>query len=495
ALRLKAEAGALAGPAGTTLAANSVQLRLLDYVPAVGHLDPPKKLRRWPDILRDLPADGFEVPPREDRCLWLTVRVPADAVPGVYSGAITLTEAEGGKLTLPVQLTVHDVLLPTLSQGDFRVDFWQDFGALARQYAVAQWSDEWWALAKTFLQDLADHGQSVVQVGRGHFDWTLDASGEWRFGFERFDRYVALCDSVGIHGLIEYLQMFDGRGDTWLYYTDSLGKAQKVKANPGDPLFDEVWLAFGKALAAHCREKDWLLRLYVCPTDEPQDVYSQPTLHRFKHCSELLKQADAAHRTTVALDSLKSARDLAPSIDRFVFKLREDTYDPKLAADLREAGKLVETYICCHPDLPNSFITSEAIEQRALGWICWQERFQGLLRWSYVNWPKDVWNKPEGDGAYAPGDLFIVYPGDQRPLASARWERMREGFEDWQMLQAVQRRIMKAPSGAKRDAAQKTYDEAITAVAGPRGKLTAYTRDPQVFLEARRKLLEAADQL
>ena len=66
---------------------------------------------------------------------------------------------------------------------------------------------------------------------------------------------------------------------------------------------------------------------------------------------------------------------------------------------------------------------------------------------------------------------------------------MREGFEDWQMLQAVQRKLSKAPSGAKKDAAQKAYDEAITAVAGPRGKLTEYTRDPRVLLDARRKLL------
>jgi len=471
-----------------------VSLRLVDYVPAVAHMAPKTPARRWPDVLRDLPADGFTVPSGENRVLWLTVRVPATAEPGAYEAEVSVTSETGEKATLPLRLVVHTLLLPDPTAWRFRVDFWQSFGHLAKTYGVAEWSDDWWAVVRTFLQDLAAHGESVVQVGRGHFDWRRTARGDWSFGFERFDRYVELCQSVGIDGLIEYLQMFDGRADTSIWYTDAAGQSRSAQANPGDPLFDEAWLAFARALATHCREKGWLDRLYICPTDEPQDVYGQPTLDRFKRSRKLLRDADPAIRTTCALDSLRSAHMLTGDIDRFVFKLREDVYDPKLAQELREQGKLVETYICCHPDLPNSFITSEAIEQRAIGWICWQEQFAGLLRWSYVNWPADVWHKPEGDGTYAPGDLFIVYPGDRRPLASTRWERLRDGFEDWEMLRAAQDTIQKSRNPRK-TVAQKACDEALAGIAGPKGKLTEYTRDAAKLAVLRRELLEAVDRL
>ncbi|MBU0607970.1 MAG: DUF4091 domain-containing protein, partial [Armatimonadetes bacterium] len=135
-----------------------------------------------------------------------------------------------------------------------------------------------------------------------------------------------------------------------------------------------------------------------------------------------------------------------------------------------------------------------AIEQRAIGWICWQEQFEGLLRWSYVNWPADVWHKPEGDGKYAAGDLYIVYPGDRKPLASTRWERMRDGFEDLEMLRVVAQTIQRSRNPRK-VVAQAAYDEAIAGIAGPRGKLTEYTREPETLLELRRKLLEAVDEL
>lgn len=477
----------------------------MDYVPAIGHLDPHKRQRRWPDVLRDLPADGFTAPPGETRVLWLTVQVPAQAAPGTYEATLTVTPDQGDPATLPLTLRVHQTALPNPSAWEFRIDFWQSFGRFAKTYGVTEWSDAWWDIVRVFLQDLAAHGESVVQVGRAHFDWRQTAAGQWQFGFERFDRYVELCQSVGMDGLIEYLQMFDGRADTTLWYTDPDGKPRSLKANPGDKAFDEVWVAFARALADHCRQKGWLDRLYLCPTDEPQDVYGQPTLERFKRCRKLLRQADEALRTTCALDSLRSAQALQGDIDRFVFKLREDVYNPPFAQELRDRGKLVETYICCHPDRPNSFITSAAIEQRVIGWICWQEQFQGLLRWSYVNWPAEVWTKPEGDGKYAPGDLFIVYPGGQggvpaqpaetpRPLASTRWERLRDGFEDYEMLRAVEYTIRKTRS-AQKGAAQAAYDAALREIAGPPGKLTQYTQDPDRLMELRRKLLEAVDAL
>ncbi len=472
-----------------------VTLRLVDYVPAVHPADPEKRRRLWPDILRDLPADGFTAPPGETRCLWLSATVPADAAPGDYTGEVTVTAAGGASQSLPVRLRVHNVLLPAPSAWQFRVDFWQGFGRLAQQYGVETNSEAYWQLLEPFLRDLAAHGESVVQVGRGHFEWRKNAQGAWEFDFTAFDRYVELCAKYGIDGLIEYLQMFDGRADTTIAWLDAEGKYQQQIANPGDPAFDDLWLAFGKVLAAHCREKGWWDRLYICPTDEPQDVYGPPTLDRFRRCVELLKQADPGHRTTVALDSLASAQDLAPITDRFVLKLRADVYNKDFAKTLRDSGKLVETYICCHPERPNSFITSDPIEQRTLGWICWQEGFQGLLRWSYVNWPDDPFGVPEGDGAYTAGDLFIVYPGDRAPLASTRWERMRDGFEDNEMLRAVDRMIVKAASGPERDAASAAFTAALATVAGPAGELTSYSTDPQALLSARRDLLLAADRL
>ncbi len=101
---------------GAELPAEAVSLRLVDTVPAVGHMDPEKQLRRWPDVLRDLPADGFELTPGEARALWLTVQAPSDATPGQYEAQVTLTAEDGTQFPLPVRLVVHQLLLPPPSE-------------------------------------------------------------------------------------------------------------------------------------------------------------------------------------------------------------------------------------------------------------------------------------------------------------------------------------------------------------------------------------------
>jgi hypothetical protein len=483
----------LTGPDGAIIACEALQLRVVDNVPAVSGPGPTPQIRVWPDRLRPWPADGLTLTPGQVTALWLTVHIPAAARPGVYGGYFEFTSDSGDSQRLPLSLRVYDLTLPALCDRELRVDIWPNWHALAQICQVDEWSEAWWELVEVYLRDLADHGNQVVQVGRSFFDWRQTADGQWEFGFERFDRYVKLCATVGIEGLIEYLVIFDAHGDTQLHYTDAQGQLQSLTANPGDEAYDELWVAFASALARHCRAQGWLPRLYICPTDEPADRPGVPTLQRVQRCRELLQQADTGHRTTAALNSRETACTLAPVLDRLLFQWHKDAYDPALTGELRQQGKLVEGYISDRPQRPNSFITSEAIEQRILGWQCFHEGIQGLMRWSYINWPDDLGEKPAGTDGLPPGDLYLVYPGAQGPWASTRWERLRDGFEDAEILRLANQIIRR--SGQRGSAARETFDAAVARVTGPPGQLTSYTWDPETLLQARRQILTAVENL
>jgi len=498
-VKLSARASDLVGPS-SAIPAGQLGIRVVGNVPAADHLTRNAPKRLWPDILTPALADTetIELRPGEVRALWVSVHVPPETAPGEYAGTVSLAEDGGLAIDVPVRVVVHHPVLP--SPGDYHVSvgFWQAPRRIAEQYGLEVWSREHWDLLGTYLADLAAHGEKLASVTRDMFEWRMDESGQPVFQYTVFDRYIELCREAGIDEGIEYYSMFDGGGDSSVSWADAAGDMHRETANPGDERFDSLWSAFLTDFARHLEEKGWLSNVFICPTDEPRDSANVPTLQRFARCADLVHAANPALKTTVALDSLDSARTLAPCVDRMVFKLRDDVYDREVAAAKRDEGGRVEAYICCHPDRPNTFITSPNIDSRVIGWLLFREQLSGLLRWSYERWPPDPMGQPEGDGRYAAGDLFIVYPGEEGPYASPRWEILRDGFEDYGLLTLLQDAIGAARAGGRAeqaDAAQKTLDEAIARVVGAGPGLAEFTNDPQELGLARVKVLTTLDWL
>lgn len=63
------------------------------------------------------------------------------------------------------------------------------------------------------------------------------------------------------------------------------------------------------------------------------------------------------------------------------------------------------------------------------------ERYDGFLCWSFTSWPADVYADPTFQ--YVQGDEYLVYPGRDGPISSIRWELLREGIEDYELVRAA----------------------------------------------------------
>ncbi len=495
---ISVEASSLAGEAGE-IDAEQIIIRPIGYVPAADHLVTASEKRPYPDMLADPLGSGMgiQVEPGVTSALWVTVKVPADAQPGDYEGTIQATSDEAS-LEVPVALTVHPISLPNPTDYRATIGFWQSPHRIAEQYGLELWSRDHWALIRTYLQDMADHGQDLAFATRDLVEWRRDEAGEPVFNYTLFDRYIEVCREVGIDEGIEYYSMFNASGDSAITWVGPDGDTEIISASPGDEPYDSAWTAFLTDFASHLEENGWLDDVYICPADEPRDRPDVPTLDRFKRCAELVHAAHPKLGTTVALDSLEVGKALADSIDRMVFKLRDDVYDRELAEAKVLDGGIVEAYICCHPDRPNTFITSPNIDSRVIGWLMFREGLQGLLRWSYERWPVDPSGVPEGDGKYAAGDLFIVYPGPDGPYSTPRWEILRDGIEDHELLSILKDRIDAARADgreAQADAAEQALSRALAAVAGDGPELIGYTEDPATLEQARVQIIEALNGL
>src|SRR5699024_9674514 len=81
----------------------------------------------------------------------------------------------------------------------------------------------------------------------------------------------------------------------------------------------------------------------------------------------------------------------------------------------------------------NSLSYSPAVESRMMPWISAERGLDGLLHWAYNNWTEDVFQDPLY--AFSQGDEYFIYPGEDGPMSSIRWELIKEGVQDYELLQ------------------------------------------------------------
>ena len=180
-------------------------------------------------------------------------------------------------------------------------------------------------------------------------------------------------------------------------------------------------------------------------------------------------------------------KDLAGAIDVWVPQLNFYENDYDYYRSRQSKGEEVWFYTCMHPqgNYANRFIEQPLIKTRLLHWINFQYGATGYLHWGYNYWQdtdpfKNVHPlHGSGLGHILPaGDPFIVYPGKNGPINSIRFEAMRDGIADHELLSMLADRDPKASQAARILSSQliKSFKD--------------YNIDVKQFRQTRQKLLD-----
>ena len=430
---------------GSALPCSWVQIRYPGYVPA----------EERGELMADplLPTPPSEIKPNWTQGVWLTISVPKDASPGDYHGALRVRAGSESK-RFEISLHVLDFTLPDITKGNFYLNIWQDPAAVARMAKVPLWSPEHWKLLEAYTRNLAEHGQKSITTSilydpwRSQTGFVYPSMVEWRFpgtyqtgqaskfqfDFSVFDRYVEMMMKAGIDKSIHCFSMVDGPGRTSLcnigYIDTTTGKLKVCPTNVGDAAYRDVWGAFLPAFVRHLKERGWLDRTYIGFDEKPQPIV-QGILSVLKADAPELK---------VALAGGSSSQQSGTVGDLTIYY--SDLARPAIVRRLLEERQNVGPttfYTACGPAMPNTFIYSPQWESRLLPWIAFRAGLAGYLRWAYQSWPDDPWKQPAS--RWHSGDSFFVYPGEDGPIDSTRWEMLRQGIEDYEALEMLKQRI------------------------------------------------------
>lgn len=338
-------------------------------------------------------------------------------------------DAKPGKVQFgPMTVRVVDRVLPPPAEWKYFLDLWQHPWAVSRYFDVEPFSDEHFEKMTPVYKTLAECGVKALTVTLLDYPWNhqcYDAyesmigrvkndDGSWSFDYTIFDKYVEFGRKCGIGPDIACYTMCP-----WGYvvrWQDSKGNTKSATALPGSEIFNDYWGAFLVDFKKHLIEKGWFNDAYIAMDERtPKDVSIIANFIQEK--APGMKIAMAGNRMPSDFKGIV--------IDNYSQLLSYVT--PEFIAETaqrREKGWKTTLYVCCHPDRPNTFMSSVDNEAFWLGMYPQISGLDGFLRWAANSWPKN----PYADasfGDWKAGDTYLVYPEGEY---SARLLSLRAGI-------------------------------------------------------------------
>ncbi|MBM3236835.1 DUF4091 domain-containing protein [Candidatus Poribacteria bacterium] len=463
----------------------------------VGYVPLTKNTYHTPDseLLRKAPAD-FPDPLIDERSItidaektqpvWLTIFVPKDAPAGKYRGKATVSTS-CGKKTLDISLNVHPFALP--DEWHLLVTLWFDPNIIAKFHHVEMWSEEYWEILAQYAKNMAEHRQNVVETP---FPSPIERKkdGTLEIDYASLDKWVEFFEQANACDRIEFpavAHTVQESGHNWwtsreLVLNNISVKEQETGETVSLPP-EEGLAAMLTNLDKHLMERGWHKKAMVHISDEP-------TIYKLEsYC----KAADFVHQHAPHLKIIEAIETtgFGNYLDVWVPKLSHlmNWYDEYEAQ--RKTGTELWFYTCCHPygAFPNRFIDFALIKTRILFWLNWKYQLEGYLHWGLNRWTENPFKDVGED--LPPGDRFIIYPGNDGPMNSMRWEASREGLQDYEYFRLLAEKTTKVKKdlgwGADFINEKQRSDEICRSIVR---SFTEYETTPQRLREAREVLAQ-----
>ncbi len=399
----------------------------------------------FPDVLDTLKYGGM-VPFGEDILfsLWIEIEIPKDIDFGEKTIGIDI---DFGRYGLVSESCTVDIINATLPDEDIYFTQWFHADCLANYYRVEVFSEEHWRIVENFARVAAKNGINLLLTpvftppldtavgGERRTTQLIDVTvrgGEYSFGFDKLDRWIAMCDRVGI----KYLEISH-------FYTQwGAAHAPKIMAT----VDGEYKKIFGWETSATSEEYKSFLRKFLTELLSHLKASGND-----KRCVFHISDEPSLEH----LENYKAAKDqiadildgylIVDALSKFDFYKFGVLTNPIPSSNhiepFLEAGvKDLWTYYCISQwrGVSNRYHSMPAYRNRSIGMQIYKYNIVGFLHWGY-----NFYNNQFSDSAinpyletssghaFAAGDAYSVYPGDGGEcLESMRIKVFHEALQD-----------------------------------------------------------------
>ena len=417
----------------------------------------------YPDPL--VPLQGTKrVRPGIPLRLWVRLSADDGALPDVYESSIDVATGDGRVLSVPWNVRIDTVRVPRTPRLSATVGL--NYDRLAARFGLTPGTSEWRRVADRYYEFLLDHRltpfRPPVEAGQPGSRVYLSDPRVSAFMFPHDD------DENKMHAVAEAFRAWGVQNKAFFYVEDEPFHAMYARVV-------EIGLLAQKVAP------EFRYMMTTPPTSDMEGLVDTWCLHvGFRPIS-----------TPSAVDEVQST----------VWGI----------AQARSRGERIWWYTAgAVTPLPTLHIDDDGVAPRVMPWLQPLYGVTGFLHWEAVNWVADPYSEPYVV-PFGNGEGVLIYPprdeGNAEPVTSIRLELLRDGLEDYELLDMLRRSIdavkPRMPAGEwdydgetriREYAARFIRDEAREAAAyGPVFMTVEIDRDPARFAEMRRKLFAELD--
>ncbi len=390
--------------------------------------------------------------------VWVSIDVPENQNPGSYTGSLFVNSGTDERMEFRIELEVGNAVLPAPSHWSYHLDLWQNPYAVARFHQLEPWSMEHFRQLEPLITLLASAGQKVVTTTIIHkpwngqvedpfetmIRWVMQEDGEWKFDYSVFDKWVDFAQKCGINDQINCYSMIPW-GNKFFYYDETKKSIDSLIADPGTEAYEKHWEPFLLDFSKHLKQKGWFEKTAIAMDERPVE-----------HMEKTMK---FINRVVPGM-KIHLAGGYHPEIEKGLYDISvaSNQQIPEEVIQRRTAAGMVTSYYtCCAEPYPNNFTFSPPAESTWQSWHAASKGYTGYLRWAYNSWVSD----PLTDSrfrSWPAGDTYIVYP---EARTSIRFERLREGIQDYEKIRIIRTRLMAINTSEAKESLQLLADHLL----------------------------------
>lgn len=412
----------------------------------------------YPDLLLPV-SEGCSFDSSGTFAFWIEISPSGEKLlPSGNHNIVVTARTKSISYKTELSVEVIDALLPkqTLIYTN-----WIHTDCLMTYYGFKAFTDEYWETLRNYLNKAVKYGMNCVltpiftppldtEIGKERPTVQLvkintAGNGAYSFDFSLLEKWISISKECGIE-YFELSHFFTQWGAKHAPKIEACvnGKEEKIfgwntKATGIE--YKHFLRQFAFALKSFLRKENLEDNVLIHVSDEPP--FS--SLMSYKNASRIIHHLFQEYKIIDAMSSYPLAK-----ICNVRYPIPANDYIDSFIGKTEELW----TYYCSaqsSKNVSNRFFSMPSVRNRILGYQMYKYSVKGFLHWGYNFYfsqysrkPIDPYKVTDAGKAFASGDSFVVYPGDNfTPLNSLRLNVFYDGLQDMMALQLLETKIGK----------------------------------------------------